>query len=35
VTVVIVVLLRLAWTAGEVVLAALLWWLPGPRRIAA
>jgi uncharacterized membrane protein YbhN (UPF0104 family) len=30
--VVVVLLLRLAWTAGEAVLAAVLWWLPGPRR---
>jgi uncharacterized membrane protein YbhN (UPF0104 family) len=31
-TVVIVLLLRLAWTAAELVAAAVLWWLPGPRR---
>ena len=30
--VLIVILLRLAWTAGEVLLAAIIWWLPGPRR---
>jgi hypothetical protein len=35
VTVVIVVLLRLVWTAAELVLAGVLWWLPGPRRISA
>jgi hypothetical protein len=31
-TAVIVILLRLAWTAAELVVAAFLWWLPGPRR---
>src|SRR5262249_55412935 len=34
-TVVIVLVLRLAWTAGELVLGAVLWWLPGPRRVSA
>jgi uncharacterized membrane protein YbhN (UPF0104 family) len=33
--VVIVLLLRLSWTAAELVLAAVLWWLPGPRRVSA
>lgn len=33
--VVIVVLLRLTWTGAELALAAVLWWLPGPRRAAA
>jgi hypothetical protein len=27
------VLLRLVWTAAELVLVGVLWWLPGPRRI--
>jgi hypothetical protein len=31
-TVVIVLVLRLVWTAAELALAAVLWWLPGPRR---
>jgi uncharacterized membrane protein YbhN (UPF0104 family) len=30
VTVVIVIMLRLVWTAAEVALAAVIWWLPGP-----
>lgn len=34
-TVAIVIALRLTWTAAEVVLAAVVWWLPGPRRNAA
>src|SRR5439155_13304880 len=34
-TVVIVLLLRLSWTAAELVLGAVLWWLPGPRRVSA
>ena len=34
-SVVIVILLRLVWTAAEVLLAGVLWWLPGPRRVSA
>jgi uncharacterized membrane protein YbhN (UPF0104 family) len=33
VSVVIVILLRLVWTAAELLLAGVLWWLPGPRRV--